>query len=235
MSIKENIAYIKERVARACECAGVDVGSITLVGVTKTVGTADIAEAIITGGLTDIGENRVQELLDKYDVFAKEAVNVHLIGHLQTNKVKYVVGKTKLIHSVDSIHVAREISRQSLMQNLVTNVLIQVNVSGEQSKFGIAPVALTELLEQIEILEGIKVQGLMTVPPLNPDSEASRKYFRQLFKIFVDNGQKKYNNSNMVYLSMGMSGDYSVAIEEGANIIRVGSAIFGRRIPGSYV
>lgn len=153
---------------------------------------------------------------------------VHLIGHLQTNKVKQVIGKTTLIHSVDSLKLAKEISRQSLAAELVSDVLLQVNIGRDENKFGFLAEELPEALQEISPLTGIRVRGLMTVPPIEQDSDKTRAHFQSLYKVFIDIPQI-YDNIKMEYLSMGMSGDFEIAVEEGANLVRVGSAIFGSR------
>ncbi len=228
MSIEENLAEVREKIRKACERCGRDPSEITLVGASKTKPPEIINEAI-AAGLEVIGENRVQELTEKYDKTDKSA-KIHLIGHLQTNKVKYIADKVDLIHSVDSTRLAEEISKQGKKLGKDIEVLIQVNVSGEESKSGISPKELDGLMEYIENLPNIKVRGLMTIPPLDSGSmENSRKIFKDLYKIYIDKKQKKYNNISMDILSMGMSSDFEIAIEEGATMVRVGRAIFGSR------
>ena len=228
MSLAENIKEVNRRIEEACIRCGRNPAEITLVGASKTKPAADINEAL-SAGLKVIGENRVQELLEKYDGIAK-GTEIHLIGHLQSNKVKYIADKVALIHSVDSKHLAKEISRCGEKIGRDINVLIQVNVSGEESKSGIAPEMLDDLLDYIEGLSNIKVKGLMTIPPLDSGSmENSRNIFKDLYKIYIDKKQKKYNNINMSILSMGMSNDFEIAVEEGATMVRVGRAVFGSR------
>ncbi len=228
MSIAENLAGIKKRVEMACMRCGRNPQEIILVGASKTK-PAEVINEALSCGLKVIGENRVQELVEKYDGIA-DNTEIHLIGHLQSNKVKYIADKVALIHSVDSVKLADEISKQAKKLGKDINVLLQVNVSGEESKSGISPEKLDGLMEHIEKLEGIKVKGLMTIPPLDSgDMEVSRNIFKDLYKIYLDKKQKKYNNISMDILSMGMSNDFEIAIEEGATMVRVGRAIFGDR------
>ena len=179
-------------------------------------------------GIRDFGENKVQELVDKYDMLPGD-IRWHLIGHLQTNKVKYIVDKAYLIHSVDSVKLAKEISKEASKRSLTVNILIEVNVSGEESKFGVSPDKLLETTEEIAALPAINIKGLMTVAPYVVDSEQNREIFAQMMKFTVDIMQKNIDNVSMDFISMGMSGDYEVAIEEGATYIRVGTSIFGER------
>jgi pyridoxal phosphate enzyme (YggS family) len=228
MNIYQNIENVKQRIAEVCLRSGRNPNEVTLIGVTKTM-SADIINSAIEAGLEYIGENRVQELEEKYNDL-KMPVHIHLIGHLQSNKVKYIADKVELIHSVDSISLADEISRQGKLRGKIIDTLIQVNVSGEESKFGIPPEQLDDLFEHIASLEGIRVKGLMTIPPVsNGDFDIARKVFHNLYKIFIDKKAISYNNINMEHLSMGMSDDFEVAIEEGATMVRVGRAIFGKR------
>lgn len=223
MAVKDNIANILSRINSACERAGRSMDDITVVGVTKTFEADKITQAIECG-IKDVAENRVQELVRKYDDVS--GVSWHLIGHLQTNKVKYIADKVSLIHSVDSLKLAAEIDRQAEKNNRVIDVLIEVNVSGEESKFGVAPGELDELLSKIGEFSHIKVQGLMTMAPLLAEKDEIRQIFKKMYKIFIDNRAKKYNNINMGILSMGMSNDFEIAIEEGATMVRIGRAMF---------
>lgn len=222
--IRENLNYVQEKIKAAAKYAGTD--DVTLIAVTKTHGTDVINEAISLG-VTDIGENKVQEVCEKYAYV--NPVNWHLIGHLQTNKVKHIVDKVSLIHSVDSLKLLDEIEKQSLKINKITDVLIQINISGEETKFGINPQELDRFLEHVEDLKNVRIQGLMTIAPKIYGDFTNRIHFENIRRIFVDNQKKNYHNSNMKYLSMGMSGDYEEAIKAGANMVRVGSAIFGKR------
>lgn len=227
--LKDNIININSRIAKAAQKAGKSADDITLVAVTKTIDEAIINKAISLG-IKNIGENKVQELLSKYDIIdKKENVQWHLIGHLQRNKVKYIIDKVDLIHSVDSMRLAAEINKRAEKANKLMNVLIQVNVSREESKFGVGVEQCTELIEQISQLPHIRIKGLMTIAPYTQDPEEVRPYFRMLRNLSIDIKQKKYDNVDMEYLSMGMTGDFEVAIEEGANIVRIGTAIFGER------
>ncbi len=228
MSISENYQRIMENIQKSAEKAGRNMEEITLLGVSKTVDLERMQEAIACG-VYDLGENKVQELLWKYDALPKENLRWHLIGHLQTNKVKYIADKVELIHSIDSIKVARELNKQAEKCGRNIKFLLQVNVSGEESKFGISPDEVEEFLENAAVMRNIRLCGLMTIPPFTENPEHSRKYFYKLKKLFVDIGAKNYDNIFMETLSMGMSGDYGVAIEEGATIVRVGTALFGAR------
>ncbi len=228
MTISERIDEVKQNIRKACEASGRNPDEITLVGASKTK-SAEIINEALENGLDTIGENRVQELTEKYPDI-KKGTHIHLIGHLQTNKVKYIIDKVELIHSVDSEHLAKEISHCAEKHGLTMNVLVQVNVSGEESKSGIAPENLDSLLEYIDTLDNIKVLGLMTIPPLDNESlEESRKIFRELKRIFETEKTNRYKNTEMKILSMGMTNDYTVAVEEGATMVRVGRAIFGDR------
>ncbi len=224
--MQERIASVRQRIAQAAQRAGRSEKDITLIGVSKTKPAVLVNEALACG-ITDIGENRVQELSEKLPELEGNP-RVHLIGHLQTNKVKQVIGKVDLIHSVDSLKVAKEISRQSLAEELVTDVLLQVNIGRDENKFGFLTEEMPEVLQEISPLAGIRVRGLMTVPPIEQDSGKTRAHFQSLYKVFIDIPQI-YDNIKMEYLSMGMSGDFEIAVEEGANLVRVGSAIFGNR------
>ena len=228
MTISERIDEVKQNIRKACEASGRNPDEITLVGASKTK-SAEIINEALENGLDTIGENRVQELTEKYPDI-KKGTHIHLIGHLQTNKVKYIIDKVELIHSVDSEHLSKEISHCAEKHGLTMNVLVQVNVSGEESKSGIAPENLDSLLEYIDTLDNIKVLGLMTIPPLDNESlEESRKIFRELKRIFETEKTNRYKNTEMKILSMGMTNDYTVAVEEGATMVRVGRAIFGDR------
>ena len=223
MSIAQNIEKIRSDIKKACEISGRNYDDITILGVTKTVGSDDIMCAV-NEGITELGENRVQEFLEKYDKIPN--VKWHIIGHLQTNKVKYIIGKTKLIHSVDSVKLAEEIERLSKKAGVITDILIEVNISGEETKSGISEDEILPFLEKAENFSNVKVKGFMTMAPKFAPEDEIRQIFKKLYKIFVDISQKKYNNISMEYLSMGMSSDYVIAVEEGANIVRIGSKIF---------
>ena len=201
-----------------------DGREVTLVGVAKTK-PPELVRRAITAGLDVIGENYVQEFRDKSAAGAYEGARVHIIGHLQRNKVKYVAGKADLIQSVDSAALMEEIARRAASLGTVQDVLLEVNIGGEDSKTGIPPEALDELLARAGGMSGIRVRGLMAIPP----AEDSSVYFPRMFHLFIDNKEKKYDNVSMDFLSMGMSEDYEAAIREGANMVRVGSFIFGPR------
>ena len=225
-TVTENLKIVENKISAAAEKSGRKRSDVLLVAVTKTHPPEMINEAI-KAGVTDIGENKPQEIRDKYDDVLK--VNWHMIGHLQTNKVKYVVGKCVLIHSVDSVKLAEEIDRQARKIGIVQDILIEVNISGEETKSGINPEEIYEMLDIVRDFQNIRVRGLMTIAPKTNNSITSKLHFDNIHKLFVDIRQKKYDNISMDYLSMGMSGDYEQAIECGANIVRVGSAIFGAR------
>ncbi len=201
---------------------------VKLIAVTKTVPTEIINEAI-SCGVTAIGENRVQELLEKYDSLDKRNLEIHLIGKLQTNKVKYIVDKVDLIHSVDSLKLGSAIDKYAKICEKVQNVLVQVNVSGEQTKGGVAPDELEALLVSLSKLKNIKVRGLMCIPPAEKIPGENKRFFSLLNKMMVDNNNKNIDNICMDTLSMGMSGDYRTAIECGATMVRIGTKIFGKR------
>ena len=228
MSIADNVKRVREKIENACARCGRDPSEITLIGVTKTHAPDMINEGI-AAGITDIGENRVQEITEKYDAIDRNA-KIHLIGHLQSNKVKYIADKVVMIHSVDSVKLAKEISDRAEKIGRVMDILIQLNISGEESKSGINPAELDGFLEDVSCLEGIFVRGLMTIPPLElGDMNKSREIFSRLNKIYVDKRAKIYDNIKMDVLSMGMSNDFEIAIEEGSTMVRVGRAIFGER------
>lgn len=225
--IKQNIEAVREKIAAASEKSGRSASDVTLIAVTKTHPPEMINEAI-DAGITDIGENKVQEIIEKYDK-VKKGVRWHLIGHLQTNKVKYIIDKVDLIHSVDSIKLMDEIEKQAAKHGIVMDILIQLNISGEESKSGIPPEELDTLLAHAAVLKHVKVRGLMTIGVKYYNNVTNKLFFDNTYNIFIDKRLKKYDNVSMDYLSMGMSGDYETAIESGSNIVRVGSAIFGNR------
>lgn len=224
--IRENLEEVEKRITAAALRSGRKRDDITLIAVTKTHGV-DVMNEAIRLGVTDIGENKPQEVRDKFENVLP--VKWHLIGHLQTNKVKYVIDKVCMIHSVDSIKLMDEIERQAQKHNLVMDILIQINISGEESKSGINKDELEDLLIHAGKLEHVKVKGLMTIASKTDNYITKTLQFDNMRQLFIDIQQKKYDNVNMLYLSMGMSGDFETAIECGANMIRVGSAIFGER------
>ena len=226
--IKENIAEVEKKVAAACERSGRKREDVLLLAVSKTIDVDRIKEAVDCG-LTSLGENKVQEIMDKYDAMGPD-VKWHLIGHLQTNKVKYIIDKVDLIHSVESLKLAEEISKRAEAKGVTANILLEVNVADEKSKVGIKVDECEEMVRKISVLPNIVIRGLMTVAPFVENPEENRGYFRQLKQLLVDINSKKIDNVNMEVLSMGMTGDYEVAIEEGATIVRVGTGIFGARV-----
>lgn len=223
----DNYNYINQDVINTATKCGRNPNDITLIAVSKTKPLSDIEE-LITIGVTEYGENKVQELCDKYENVSKP-VNFHLIGHLQTNKVKYVIDKTCLIHSVDSIKLAKEIQKQASKRQLVAEILIEVNVAQEDSKFGLKVDEVIPFIEEISTYPNIHVNGLMTIAPFVENPEENREYFRTLKQLSLDIISKNIDNIDMNVLSMGMTNDYKVAIEEGATMVRVGTAIFGAR------
>lgn len=227
MSVCENYRAVEEKVKNACKKAGRSREEVTLIAVSKTKPVSMIEE-LLPLGVRDFGENKVQELTAKEEVLPKD-IRWHMIGHLQRNKVKYVIDKACMIHSVDSLRLAQEISKEAVKQDLVAPVLIEVNVAGEESKFGISVGEAPSLVEEVAKLPGIQVKGLMTIAPNVDDPEENRDVFRNLRKLSVDIREKNFDNVTMNVLSMGMTGDYEVAIEEGATHVRVGTGIFGER------
>ena len=222
--ISDNLYQIKEKIEKAALASGRKADDITLVAVTKSVGIEE-CNTLLDLGHNIFGENRVQVLNEKYEVIKDNAI-WHLIGHLQTNKVKYIIDKVTLIHSVDSIHLAQEIDRLAQKHGIVKDILLQVNVSGEESKFGMEKDDLFKTLEAASELKNIKVRGLMTIPPVSPAPGANRKYFAELYRLFEKLKEQSGSNIFADYLSMGMSDDYEDAVLEGANIVRVGRALY---------
>ncbi len=227
LTIQENLDIIKNNVAKARSSSGRE-NDVIILGATK-MNSADRINAAISHGLKYMGENRVQELLEKYDAIDRDNVTIHFIGHLQTNKVKYIIDKVDMIQSLDSLSLAREIDKQAKKHNLVMKVLVEVNICAEESKGGVLPEELEEFLEKVSSFENIKVKGLMSIPPVMTDADTQREIFRKIMKIYVDISEKNIDNIDMQILSMGMSDDYELAIEEGSNMIRVGSSLFGKR------
>ncbi len=247
-TIKENIDKVLAEVKTAAEKSGRHAEDISIVLATKTQSAEKINYAC-SCGINIIGENRVQELLAKYDKLDKDKMSIHFIGTLQQNKVKYIIDKVDLIHSVNSLKLAREIDRQSAKIGKISDILIEVNLDGEESKTGVTPDGIFELLEEISKLPNVRVMGLMAIPPKHTKRDIStesadecedivkklqidtdlRQYFNKIMKLFLDISTKKMDNINMELLSLGMSGDYITAIEEGSNMIRPGRAVFGER------
>ena len=228
MGIKENVAAIRAEIDSAAIRAGRDPGEIKIVAATKMNDCARVREAV-EAGVEICGENRVQEMTEKLSQGAYEGAELHFIGHLQKNKVKQVVGAAKLIHSVDTAALMDEIDRIAEKKGIVQDILIEINVGGEESKSGFEAGALPGALAHAAELEHIRVRGLMTIPPKCEHGEENRHFFDFLHQLSVDNGGKKYDNVSMDFLSMGMSDDYAVAVECGASFVRIGTAIFGQR------
>ena len=226
--VEYNYRVICEKIERAAQKVGKTAEDITFLAATKTVDAQTINHAISLG-LRYIGENRVQELLSKYDDYDLEHASLQFIGHLQTNKVRQIVGKVDLIQSVDSVKLAKEIGRQSVMRNISTDILVEVNIGREENKSGVMPEKVAELLDEIKEIEGIRVKGLMAIPPICENAQEICKFFDNMRHIFLDIGSKNIDNISMELLSMGMSDDFEEAILSGANMIRVGSALFGKR------
>ena len=226
--IAENVKNIQERIRKTCIAAGRDPDSVTLIAVSKTFGIQEIEEVVKTG-LLDIGENYVQEVKEKRLKVADPAVRWHFLGHLQSNKVKLIADWVHLIHSVDGEGVAAEIQRRGAAVGRTIDVLVEVNTSGEASKFGVAPRNALELIKKISKQPNIRVQGLMTVGAFLPDPEQSRPSFRLLRTVFDEINSARFLREPLKHLSMGMTHDFTVAIEEGATMVRIGTAIFGTR------
>lgn len=225
--IQRNLHRIQREIGQACQRVGRAEGEVTLIAVSKTKPIELLREAY-DGGTREFGENRVQELLSKIPLMPSD-VRWHLIGHLQTNKVRQVIGKTCLIHSVDSLKLAGEIEKESKRQDVVTDILLEVNVAREESKFGFLLEEVEEALKTIGGFPHVRVRGLMTVAPFVEDAEKNRAVFRKLYDFYVDMKTKNIDNGSMTILSMGMTGDFGVAVEEGATMVRVGTGIFGAR------
>lgn len=221
-----NYKDVLDRLYAAAEKSGRSAEDITLLAATKTV-DADTVNYAIKKGITHIGENRVQELLSKYSLL--NPAHSHFIGHLQTNKVKDIIDKVEMIESVDSLKLAKEISKQAGKCGIVMNILAEINIGGEESKSGFAPEDAENAVKEIAKLPNIHIKGLMCIPPVANMPEEARKYFRKMYKLFLDIGAKNIDNSDMSVLSMGMSGDFDIAVSEGANLVRVGSSLFGKR------
>jgi len=227
-SIQNAIKEVEDKISAACKRAGRNREEVTLIAVSKTMPVEAIQEAM-SCGVIEFGENRPQELRDKQAVLT-EPLHWHMIGSLQTNKLKYVIGKTVLIHSVDSLHLAQAIEDASAKSGIVSEVLLEVNVAGEESKHGVTPEQLEELIAQISSFSHVKIRGLMTVAPYTEIPEENRIYFKKMKQLMVDINSKNIDNVYMDMLSMGMTGDYEIAIEEGATHVRVGTGIFGHRV-----
>ena len=217
--LKENLANVKKNIEQACKNAGRSRDEVTLI---------EMLQEIYGENIRDFGENKVQELCSKMEQLPSD-IRWHMIGHLQRNKVKYIVGKVELIHSVDTYRLAEEINIQAKKQNVIVPILVEVNIAHEESKFGISAEDAILLVEEISKLENICIKGLMTIAPYVENPEDNRLYFRKIKQLSVDITNKNIDNVSMEILSMGMTGDYMVAIEEGATMVRVGTGIFGER------
>ena len=225
--LKENLKNVEQTIQAACEKGARKRADVTLVAVSKTK-PVEMLQEIYDAGVRDFGENKVQEICEKYDKLPAD-IRWHMIGHLQRNKVKYIIDKVSLIHSVDSLRLAEEISTQANRKQVCANILVEVNIAQEESKFGTSRNEALQLVEDISRLPNISVKGLMTIAPFVTNPEDNRRYFRQIRELSVDIMEKNIDNVTMSILSMGMTGDYMVAIEEGATMVRVGTGIFGER------
>ena len=225
--LKENLANVEKNIEQACKNAGRSRDEVTLIAVSKTK-PVEMLQEIYDENIRDFGENKVQELCSKMEQLPSD-IRWHMIGHLQRNKVKYIVGKVELIHSVDTYRLAEEINIQAKKQNVIVPILVEVNIAHEESKFGISAEDAILLVEEISKLENIRIKGLMTIAPYVENPEDNRLYFRKIKQLSVDITNNNIDNVFMEILSMGMTGDYMVAIEEGATMVRVGTGIFGER------
>ncbi|WDV47592.1 YggS family pyridoxal phosphate-dependent enzyme [Clostridiaceae bacterium M8S5] len=229
MELTSNLADVKARIERAAQKSGRKLEDIDLIAVTKTVDVDVIKEAVKLN-LTKLGENKPQEIKRKSDILSKQDIDWHMIGHLQTNKVKYIIDKVSLIHSLDRLSLAKEIQKKANDNNLIVDVLVQVNVSGEESKFGLEPDKVVEFIKEVSKFDKIRIKGLMTMAPFYSEPEETRFVFRGLKKLSEQIEELKLDNVEMKYLSMGMTNDFEIAIEEGANMVRVGTGLFGERV-----
>ena len=223
----DNLKDVEERIQAACDRSGRKREDVLLVAVSKTK-PVEMIEEVMTAGIVDFGENKPQELRYKYEVLPKN-LRFHMIGHLQTNKIKYVIDRVVLIHSIDSIHLAEAVNAEAKKHNRIMPVLVEVNVAQEESKSGFLVEKTENAIREIAKLSNIRVEGLMTIAPFVENAEENRQYFVKLRKLSVDIAAKNIDNVTMHHLSMGMTGDYEVAIEEGATMVRVGTGIFGER------
>ncbi len=225
--VTENYDHVKAQVEEACKKAGRNPDDVVLIAVSKTKPVSDIEE-LYAHGVRDFGENKVQELVEKYEVLPKD-IRWHMIGHLQRNKVKYIIDKVALIHSVDSLRLAETIEEEAVKKQVEADILVEVNVAQEESKFGLQTGETLGLVEEIAKLPHVHIRGLMTIAPFVENEEENRIYFQKLRQLAVDIRAKNIDNVTMDFLSMGMTGDYRTAIEEGADYVRVGTGIFGAR------
>lgn len=225
--LKDALIEVENNILDACERSGRNPEKVTLIAVSKTK-PVEMLQEVYNEGIRDFGENYVQELADKIEIMPKD-IRWHMIGHLQRNKVKYLVGKVACIHSVDSLRLAEVINERSIKLGVVTEIMAEVNIAGEESKFGFTRDEVFDFAEKVSTMEGVKLVGLMTSAPYVNDPEENRQYFREMKSLSVDINEKNINNINITELSMGMTNDYIVAVEEGATHVRVGTAIFGAR------
>jgi len=225
--IKENLAKVEEKISEACKKSGRRRDEVTLIAVSKTKPISMIKTAA-EAGILEFGENKPQELVEKYENLPKN-FHWHMIGHLQRNKVKYIIDKATMIHSLESLRLAETINREAQKYDLIMPVLVEVNIAKEDTKYGLPEEETLPFIEKISKLTNIKVEGLMTIAPFTRNPEENRIFFEKLRKLYVDIKRKNIDNVNMCNLSMGMTGDYQIAIEEGANMVRVGTGIFGER------
>ena len=229
--LKDQLQQVESNIEKACQRAGRDRSEVTLIAVSKTK-PVEMLREVYDEGIRTFGENKVQEICEKYDQLPGD-IKWHMIGHLQRNKVRQVIDKVALIHSVDSYRLAQEISVQAQKKNICMPILVEVNIAAEESKFGIAADDAMQLVEEIATLPNLKINGLMTIAPYVTDAEENRPYFQQIKQLSVDIKNKNIDNVDMDILSMGMTGDYEVAIEEGATMVRIGTGIFGARNYGN--
>ena len=226
--VAQQVARIQAEILETCAACGRDPSTVRLMAVTKTVEPERVNQAI-AAGVRLLGENKAQELLAKYEAYHKDQVEIHFIGHLQTNKVRQIVDKVTMIQSLDSVHLAAEIDKQCAKLGKVMDCLVEVNVGSELTKSGVEPQRLVDFLGEVSQFSRLRVRGLMAIPPVCEDELEAERYFSDLHKLFVDIGGEKIDNINMDLLSMGMSGDYRMAIKHGSNIVRIGTAMFGHR------
>lgn len=234
MTVSENVSSVLTAVAAAAEASGRSPGDISVVAASKMNDAGRVQEAV-SAGISICGENRVQEMLEKLQLGAYEGARLHFIGHLQKNKVKNVVGAVELIHSIDSFPLLEAVSARAVSLGIVQDVLLEVNIASEASKSGFDSGDLFSVLDSAQLLSGVRIRGLMAIPPAAPSGNENSRFFAQMQQLFIDIGAKKYDNSNMDFLSMGMSNDFVSAIEHGSNMVRIGSAIFGPRNYGPSV
>ena len=225
--LKENLTKVEENIQKACDKAGRKRSEVTLIAVSKTK-PVEMLQEIYDEGIREFGENKVQEMCEKMELMPQD-IKWNMIGHLQTNKVKYIIGKTSLIHSVDSLKLAEEIQKQAVKHDVTADILVEVNIANEESKFGISKDETIQMVRDIAKLDHLKIKGLMTIAPFVEDPEDNSLYFREIKQLSVDINNQNIDNVSMDVLSMGMTGDYMVAIEEGATMVRVGTGIFGER------